>query len=101
MQVASRRETRGADIADDLAARHVLANPDRVAAGMVVPGRHVVAADLAMIEHEPVPVTPVEVLLGNDSVSRRPDRGAARGAEVGAVMELPHVQDGVEPLSVG
>ena len=71
-----------------------------VADRVVVAGGDVAAVDVAVVDHQPVAVAGVVVALGHPAVVRGPERGAAAGAEVGAVVQLPVVQDRMEAASV-
>src|SRR5690606_7437829 len=97
VQVAAGRVTGGADVADHLALAHPIADPDRVADGVVVGRGDIAAVDLAVVDDQPVAVAGVVVLLLHPALVRGPDRSAAPGAEVGAVVQLPVVQHRVEP----
>src|SRR5512133_550292 len=92
MQMAAGRESGGTDVPDDLPLTDVLTHPDDVVTCVVVAGRQVPAADVAVVDHQPVAVTGVVVPLSHPARVCGVDWCAASGAEIGTVVQLPVVQ---------
>src|SRR3954451_20830598 len=87
VQVAAGGPARGADVPDDLAALDLLAGANGVAAEVVADRGQPGAVVEAVVDDEPVAPGGLEVLLHHPAVGGGPDRRAAGGPEVDAVVE--------------
>src|SRR5215213_6127244 len=74
--MASGGEPRRADVADNLTLADPLAHPNDVPGRMVVAGRGIPSADVAVVDHQPVAITSVVIPLSHPAVT----------AGVGSVM---------------
>src|SRR3954454_5021662 len=100
VQVAAGGVSGGSHVADHLTLPDVLTHVHDIARRVVVAGRHEPAVDHPVVDHQSVAVAGVEVALGNGAGMGRVDGGAAAGAEIGSVVQLPDVQHGVEAHAV-
>src|SRR6188472_767052 len=99
MQVAASGESRGTDVANDLSFLDVLTHMDDVAAGVVVAGRHIPAADVTVVDHQPIAVAGVVIPLSDPAGMCSADRCATGSPEIGAIVQLPVMQHRMEPHS--
>ena len=81
--MAAGGESGAADVADDLSLVDALTYTDDVPAGVVVARGHILAADVAVVDHQPLAITGVVVALRDPTLpgepglvchSRRPSR---------------------------
>jgi hypothetical protein len=86
-----------ADLADHLTSADPLSRADQIAGGMVQGGLHAYAVNAAMAEKKPVAVRRTEVNPGHDSGIRCTYCSPARGAEVSAIVQLPDLEQGMQP----
>src|SRR5512133_2072368 len=91
------REAGTSDLTDHLATTDPLTGTDQIARGVIEGGLNAYSIDVAMVEEQPIAVRRVEIAPSDCSPVRRTDGRAARCAEVSAVVELPDLQQWVEP----
>jgi hypothetical protein len=99
--MATGGESCAANVANHLALLDMLTYANYVAARVVVASRHVPAAKMAVVDHQPVAVADVVVPLGDPTGSGSPDWSAARSTEIRTVMQLPIAQHRVEAHAEG
>jgi hypothetical protein len=95
--MAARRKTGVPDLANHLSAAHPLTGLDQIVRGMVEAGLYLNSIDAAVAEEQPIAVSRVEEPPANHARVRRTNRCATSGGKVSAVVQLPNLEQWMEP----